>query len=79
MFINYAVIWRILDLCRVYDLSVTQLESIIVPLTMMDIIKEPDINITVSLIQKICDGLNIDIKEFFNSYFFNNIKPESNN
>ena len=78
MTIGVAVKERILELCKENDLTVNMLATVsgITQSTLNNIVSERNNSTTVSTIQKICDGLNITIKDFFDSNLFDQIEPE---
>ena len=71
---------KIIELCNnrgwsIYELS---LQSGITQSTLNNIISGRNATTTVSTIQKICDGLEIAILEFFKSPLFENLEQEIN-
>ena len=73
-----AVAKRILELCEQRNLAVNALASIsgISPSTVYSMLNEKSQNPGVVSIKKLCDGLDISIREFFNSDLFNNLEQE---
>lgn len=69
---------RILKLCEEYGLSVNGLCSVsgITQSTIANIIKGRNTSPNVSTIQKICDGLDIDLPDFFDSDLFKNLEDK---
>lgn len=78
MTIGEAVRARILELCQERGISVNHLSMIcgITQSTLNNIISGRNRGTTVSTIQKICDGLEISITEFFSSDLFAHIEQE---
>lgn len=78
MTIGEAVRQRILQLCRERDLSVNALSnrSGVTQSTVNNIVSGRNRSTTVSTIQKLCDGLDITIEEFFHSELFRNLEQE---
>ena len=78
MRINEAVRLRILELCREYHITLNKLSTIcgITQSTLNNIISGRNATTTVSTIQKICDGLEITILDFFSSPVFNDLEQE---
>ena len=78
MRVNEAVKLRILDLCRQNNITLNKLSTIcgITQLTLNNIISGRNATTTVSTIQKICDGLEITIIDFFTSPLFDNLEQE---
>ena len=78
MNIGEAVKLRILELCKNNNMTVNKLATIcgITQSTLSNIVGGRNNSTTISTIKKICDGLNISIKEFFSSEIFNNLEQE---
>ena len=78
MRVNEAVKLRILDLCHQNNITLNKLSNIcgITQSTLNNIISGRNATTTVSTIQKICDGLEITIVEFFSSALFDNLEQE---
>ena len=78
MNIGEAVKLRILELCRKNNLTVNKLANIcgITQSTLNNIVSGRNNSTTVSTVKKICDGLNISIREFFESKEFDNLEQE---
>ena len=71
MRVNKAAKLRILDLCRQNNITLNKLSTVcgITQSTLNNIISGRNATTTVSTIQKICDGLEITILDFFSSPF----------
>ena len=78
MRVNEAVRLRILELCRQNDITLNKLSTIcgITQSTLNNIISGRNSTTTVSTVQKICDGLEITILDFFSSPLFNDLEQE---
>ena len=78
MTISKAVIFRILELCRERDITLNRLATIcgITQSTLNNIVSGRNNSTTVSTVQKICDGLDISIVDFFTSPLFENLEQE---
>jgi len=78
MRISDAVRLRILELCKQNNITLNKLSTIcgITQSTLNNIISGRNSTTTVSTIQKICDGLEITILDFFSSPLFNNLEQE---
>ena len=78
MTIGEAVRIRIMDLCQQRSLNINQLSLMcgITQSTLNNIVNGRNRSTTVSTIQKICDGLGINIQEFFASDIFPSIEQE---
>jgi len=73
-----AVRQRIIDLCDSRDITVNKLATIsgITQSSLNNIINKGSNNPTISTVAKICDGLEITIREFFDDDIFNDIEQE---
>lgn len=78
MRIKEAVRMRIMELCEQNDLTVNALarHSGITQSTLNNITRGRNNSTTVATVQKLCDGLNITLLEFFDSELFQNIEQE---
>lgn len=78
MTIGSAVRQRVIELCNERNITVNKLSTIsgITQSTLNNIISGRNNSTTVSTIQKICDGLEISIIEFFNSPVFESLEQE---
>ena len=78
MRIGEAARWRILELCKERHITVNKLSTIcgITQSTLNNIVSGRNQSITLSTLQKICDGLDISILEFFHSDLFCSIEQE---
>ena len=78
MRVGEAVRFRILELCRAHDITLNKLSTIcgITQSTLNNIVSGRNSTTTVSTIQKICDGLEITILDFFTSPLFENLEQE---
>lgn len=73
-----AVAKRILDLCAERNLAVNALASAagISPSTVYSMLNEKSQNPGIVSIKKICDGLEISIRDFFDCDLFNDLEQE---
>ena len=78
MRVGEAVKLRILELCRMHNITLNKLSTIsgITQSTLNNIVSGRNSTTTVSTIQKICDGLKINILDFFASPLFENLEQE---
>ena len=78
MRIGEAVRLRIIELCALNNITVNKLANTcgVTQSTLNNIISGRNQSTTVSTIQKICDGLNITIDEFFHTEQFREIEQE---
>lgn len=73
-----AVAKRILELCEKNNMAVNSLANIsgVSPSTVYSMLNEKSKNPGVVSLKKICDGLNISLREFFDSDIFDNLEQE---
>lgn len=73
-----AVAKRILDLCDERNIAVNALANMsgVSPSTVYSMLNEKSKNPGVVSIKKICDGLEITLREFFECELFENIEQE---
>ena len=73
-----AVKQRIINLCSTHTISINKLSILsgITQSTLNNIINTGSNNPTVSTIAKICDGLEISLRDFFNDDIFEDIEQE---
>lgn len=78
MNIGEATKLRILELCKENRMTVNKLATIsgITQSTLSNIVGGRNNSATISTIKKICDGLNISIRDFFKSNLFDNLEQE---
>lgn len=73
-----AVAQRILELCRERNIAVNALANIsgVSPSTIYSMLNQKSQNPGIVSIKKICDGLEITVREFFNSPLFDETEQE---
>jgi transcriptional regulator with XRE-family HTH domain len=73
-----AVRLRILQLCQEHSLTVNSLSSKcgVTQSTLSNIVSGRNNSATVSTLQKICDGLDMDLADFFLSDLFRDLEQE---
>ena len=73
-----AVARRIIELCKERDIATNALANIsgVSPSTVYSMLNEKSQNPGVVSIKKLCDGLEITLREFFNSPIFDDIEQE---
>lgn len=78
MKIKQAVAQRIINLCKERGIAINALGNIsgVNPSTIYSMLNSKSQNPGVVSIQKICDGLEISIREFFNDEIFDCIEQE---
>ena len=78
MKVKEAVEKRIVELCAEHHIAINTLANIsgVSPSTVYSMLNQKSQNPGVVSINKLCDGLNISIREFFNSDLFDNLEQE---
>lgn len=78
MNVKQAVEKRILELCNQQGIAINTLANIsgVAPSTIYSMLNSKSQNPGVVSIKKICDGLNISVREFFDSDLFDNLEQE---
>ena len=78
MNISEAVITRILELCEERNITVNAMSNHagVTQSTVNDIVNGTTYNAGVATIKKLCDGLNISVREFFDSNLFDGLEQE---
>ena len=78
MNIGEAVRLRILELCAEHKITINKLSTLcgITQSTLNNIISGRNNSTTVSTVKKICDGLEINVIDFFSSHLFENLEQE---
>ncbi len=73
-----AVAKRILELCEQHHMAVNALGTVsgVSPSTIYSMLNEKSQNPGVVSIKKLCDGLDISIREFFDSDLFDGLEQE---
>ena len=73
-----AVASRIIELCQERNIAVNALANIsgVAPSTIYSMLNQKSQNPGVVSIKKICDGLQITVREFFNSDLFDETEQE---
>ena len=73
-----AVAERIIELCNQKNIAINALANIsgISPSTLYSVLNEKSQNPGVVTIKKLCDGLDISLREFFNADIFDDIEQE---
>ena len=78
MQLGNAVKLRIIELCDERNITINKLSTMcgITQSTLNNIISGRNKSMTVSTVKKICDGLNITIRDFFESEIFDDLEQE---
>ncbi len=78
MVIGEAVKLRIIELCKLKNITINKLANIsgVTQSTLSNITSGRNNSTTISTIKKLCDGLEISISKFFCSPLFENLEQE---
>ena len=78
MNIGEAVKLRIIELCKDNNITINKLSTLcgITQSTLNNLVSGRNNSTTVSTIKKICDGLELNIIDFFSSPLFENLEQE---
>ena len=78
MSIKDCVVKRFNELCRNKQITLNELANLsgVTPSTVYSMVEENRREIGITTIKKLCDGLEIDICEFFNTDEFRNLEQE---
>ena len=73
-----AITKRILELCEERHIAINALANVsgISPSTIYSMLNEKSLNPGVVSLKKICDGLDITLREFFDSPLFDDLEQE---
>ena len=73
-----AVANRIIQLCNQKNIAINALANLsgISPSTLYSVLNEKSQNPGIVTIKKLCDGLDISLREFFDADIFNDIEQE---
>lgn len=73
-----AVAQRIIELCKKQGIAVNALANMsgVSPSTVYSMLNHKSRNPGIVSLQKLCDGLNISLREFFDSELFENLEQE---
>ena len=73
-----AVANRIIQLCNQKNIAINALANIsgVSPSTLYSVLNEKSQNPGIVTIKKLCDGLDISLREFFNAEIFDDIEQE---
>ena len=73
-----AIAKRIIELCEQRNMAINALANIsgVSPSTVYSMLNEKSQNPGVVSIKKLCDGLDITLREFFDSPIFENLEQE---
>lgn len=78
MSVKDAVAERFLNICKNRNIKPNELATMsgVTPSTVYSMLDPSRRNISIVVIKKLCDGLDISLKEFFTSREFDNLEQE---
>ena len=78
MYVKDAVVLRFQDICKERNMRVNELatQSGVTPSSVYSMLDPSRRNISIVLIKKLCDGLEIPLKEFFSGPEFDDLEQE---
>lgn len=78
MNVKEAVVFRFQEICRERNITYNELASIsgVTPSSVYSMMNPARENVSVSLIKKLCDGLQISLGEFFSAKEFEELDQE---
>lgn len=73
-----AIINRIIQLCNERDIAINELANLsgVAPSTVYSLLNEKSQNPGAVTIKKLCDGLEISLRDFFNTPEFDDLEQE---
>lgn len=78
MNISEAIVKRLFQLCDEHKITINKLSTIsgVTQSTVSDIVNGTTSNAGIATIKKLCDGLGITIRDFFDTDLFNDLEQE---
>lgn len=78
MYVKDAVVLRFQEICKERNMRVNELatQSGVMPSSVYSMMKSERRKLQISLIKKLCDGLDISLAEFFNARVFDELEQE---
>ena len=78
MSVKDAIVSRFTSICHSREITVNELANLsgITPSTVYSMFDKSRRDVSIVTIKKLCDGLDITLKEFFDSEEFNNLEQE---
>ncbi|MDD3336331.1 MAG: helix-turn-helix transcriptional regulator [Eubacteriales bacterium] len=78
MTIAQAVVQRLYELCNEQNMTINKISNIsgVTQSTVSDIVNGATSNTGIATIKKLCDGLDISVRDFFNSELFDHLEQE---
>lgn len=78
MSVKDAVVARFTNICKERDIKINELANLsgVTPSTAYSMFDPSRHDVSIVTIKKFCDGLDLTLKEFFDSNEFNNLEQE---
>lgn len=78
MTISEAVVQRLYELCNEQNVTINKISNMsgVTQSTVSDIVNGTTSNAGIATIKKLCDGLDISVRAFFDSPLFNDLEQE---
>ena len=78
LYVKEAAVVRLKDLMKAKGLTANNLSILsgITPSTLYSLLKEERKDVSVNTVKKLCDGMGMTIREFFNSDLFDDLEVE---
>lgn len=78
MAVKDMVVKRFQDICKERNIKTNELANLsgVTPSTVYSMLDERRRDVSIVVIKKLCDGLDITLGEFFNTEEFNNLEQE---
>ncbi len=78
MTVSEAVVKRLIELCEERHLTINKVSTIsgVTQSTISDIVRGTTSSTKISTIKKLCDGLEISVRQFFDSPLFDDLEQE---
>ncbi len=78
MAVKDIVVKRFLEICREKEIKANELATLsgVTPSTVYSMLDERRRDVSITVIKKLCDGLEITLGEFFNTDEFNSLEQE---
>ena len=78
MTVSEAVVMRLIELCEERHLTINKVSTIsgVTQSTISDIVHGTTSSTKIGTIKKLCDGLDISVRQFFDSPLFDDLEQE---
>ena len=78
MYVKDAVVFRFMELCKERHMAINELATLsgVTPSSVYSMMNPDRRELRISLIKKLCDGLEITLGEFFSAKVFDELEQE---